>query len=201
MPGSISQGLVFEIRDRLNDLDKKLIRNDTHIYKSLSEYQSEFMTMFHTTTQEFEHNVALNIVDGETVELDLDPRFLRLKSWRHNDISIDSTDDIEFSFDMARRKIIVDYSVTATKLYIKAFIMPASHLPDDGGTTPVSDDITKDYDPIIGLGQGESIQKRFYALLRDAVLSEYSTKQRPFKSMDVIYQKVQMLADEIQGAN
>ena len=79
--------------------------------------------------------------------------------------------------------------------------MPATHTTTDDPPSTISDDLTKDFDPIIGNGQPEGICRRYYNLLREAVLSEYSSKQKPFTPIQTIYQRVEMITDEIQGAN
>lgn len=189
--GSISKGLVFRIRDLLKDHDRNLIPSDSYIYERLSFYQSEMMMIHKSTSQEFQFTIT-----GDDTEYDLDPRFLEMKSWRGGT----TDDDILFYFDYSRRKLIVETANGATTLYIKAFIIPATHLVE-GSDDPVSDDITLTFDPIIGLGQPAAIARRFNQLLADAVLSEHSTKQRPFTPLDMVYQRLEILANEIQGVN
>jgi hypothetical protein len=140
------------------------------------------MTMFHTTSYRFE----ISLVSG-TEEYTLPPRLLLLKNWSTDD----SETNIEFYIDDAKGKVVViDGEIgDATKLYLDAYIKPATHMVDD---TEIPDDICGTYDPII--------QKQYYEYLIQAVLSDYPTRDRYVRPLGEVYKLVRQISLQTESA-
>lgn len=181
--GDISKRLAHQVRDILGDLSKSLIPNDYIIYRHMSQLQREWMTVFHTTRQIFEFTIT-----GDGTEYDLDPRFDKLSHYYGQN---EDETDITFSIDEHRRKLKVHTANGETKLYVVAFIKPATHASDATPAVSVSDNITSTFDPIIGY--------EYYDYLVDGVLAMYSTDKRQFKGLDMIYKQVKALSDTLAG--
>jgi hypothetical protein len=178
MAGEISKNLVARIRDLLGDQDKRVVKNDMIIYQYLSGLQDEFMRFFNTTYVDYEIPIT-----SET-EYDFDVRVKEV-------VDIWEKDDDYLYYRIVNRKIVIMEGQTGTIVY-RAFIVPATHAGTREGEL-ISDDITKSFDPIIGTV--------YHKYLIDGVLSYFSTKERPFKSLKTVYEQVEMTASSLMAEN
>jgi hypothetical protein len=184
--GDTTKKLISQVRTALRDDAPRIFPTDIPLIDSLNKYQTEFMLLFETTYQVF----AVTLTSG-TTEYTMDPRVNRIdRAYSHN--SDLEENDYEIQSDYDRRKLILlaeDEDVTTSDIiYVKAWIKPATHEVNNGGTISiVSDDISTTYDPIIGT--------MYEGYLAQAVIAEAKGDD---KGMALTYNQVKMLSRRVK---
>lgn len=182
--GDITKGLVARIRDLLDDHAKRLIPNDVIIYHKLNYYQDEFMTFYLTTTQDWTVAMTsateydLQKAEGDDV---VGERFKLISQWVADTEETDLT-GIGMRVDYRANKIYIEEPESGVTIYMRGYIKPSS-----------TDEISATVDPIIG--------EEYYKYLVEAVLSEYSTKDRPQKPIEWVYSRVRKTAEKLRDTN
>lgn len=181
MAGEISKYLVSDIRDQLNDQEKKLIPADGILYNKLNHYQNIIMSTYYTTKQKYSYP----LIEGETLYQVIE-NILKITSITFNAdipaVPIVKINNIT-SGDGIRYIELTDTSYTsADMMYVEAFIRPDR-----------ADKITAEYDPIL--------DEAYHYYLEQCVLSEYRHLNEVFQPLKAVYQAIQELSDNLRSMN
>jgi len=179
--GDKSKELYYGILDEIKDYNKGIVPNSGIIYNSMSIHEKYMMTMFNTTRASAlitlaegteEYSIAFTSGDS-VIDTILPNKIYKIEQ------DIDNSNYYRVGYNESTGKIEVYYRscgdeevssiVTGDKIYVRCYVKPAFKISD-----------TKD--PVIGIED-----EYFYELLKMAVLSKYSTKNRPFMALSDVY--------------
>ena len=176
LPENDSEKMVSNIRNRLGDLGKRIIQNDSVIYDRLTHYQMLLMCNFPIVKAEFEFPLypekdAYPLDDNIHKVIDVILSNTQLDLWFN-----DTTDDDRY-FVINNK----DFITADDQLVLTCIVKPT-----------VNEVITKQTLPII--------PKLFHSYLCDCVLSEYSYV-KPFMKLDGVFSEVKALANRMNVNN
>jgi|GEM_PF-4347139 hypothetical protein len=174
--GLITQQLIADIRDMLQDFDYKVIPNDAIILNSLNKWQARFMIECKTTKNTF----SITLQPG-TAEYTLDESVLSITK----------------SIFIPKRIYLYNWklngSVKNLKLYNPEIIQDGDTVEIEAYIKPkTSDKISKTKDPVI--------QTEYHTYLKDGVLSEIPTYPVRRESGDIIAE-VTLMRNKLIGLN
>lgn len=180
MAGEKARKLLYELREELQDHDKKLVPVDVSLYNRLTHYESEIFEQGKFLREKEE----VSLLNG-TKEYTIPEKFLEVTSFDFND-DIAVFPVVEFDkVTTPTKKMYLTNSDTfksGDKIILYGFVKPVS-----------SHKINKDTDPLL--------PDAFFYLLKKLVLSEYRHIRKDFEDEDSIMVKVKKKAKEFRGIN
>lgn len=187
--GDTSKSLIHKIRSRISDLSRTLYPTNQPFYDRLSDLQRQWMQEFQTTIKV----ITVTLVNGTNIyyidSLNIS-EIVKIKIF--NSAGVELTADLNTDFDITEEPPGADDDGNPNVRY--AIRITNSADISAGNVLRLTCFIKADDTDIISSSNDPVIGSDFHLLLVDGVLADYSTKERPFRSLEYVEQQVRKVA-------
>lgn len=191
MAGERTGYIVAQVRDMLAEHSKRIFPTDALIHNQIARIQLSWAVIFKTSKRFYDIILA-----SDRTSYPLNPRLFSIKDFYGDE---ENTNHYEGRYIHSTHSITIDSDtiITGEKIIVEGFIKPvkkATWKPDPSGEDQtIADVINETTDPII-----EEEYDDYIAL---AILSSYSTKERPQRSFESVTAEVKILAERLASIN
>lgn len=179
--GDVSREQATLIREFIGDNDYQIIPNDFIIYDKLTNYQQKWMV----EKKIAEHTYEITLIAG-TTSYALNSRLFQIIDIFVNEET--GNQSIAGRYDEYTHSLIISSEFNnGDKVYVKGYLKPAFTEVD---SVKNYDTIDETHDPLI--------DRAYFNLLRQAVLSDYSAIIKGIRSLESVEEQVEKLANELR---